>query len=1307
MYFLDFQNDQNGGKDETYDEDQNNSWDPYPISETFSKPTVYGRVIDIGENKYLQYYFFYFINEWNGNGAPGASGYHEGDWEFFTVELNKDNKPKRVAGSIHVKGASSNCTSELGGLTLPWSSVETETTHPRIFVGRGGHPTYLYPGVSKYIYSKIIASGTGPGVDYHNHVNIDKGDIRYVEGESYKISPIDRYANPDVYQWLLGNVVWGHIPGTDNKELIEPSVKSPLALSRWGSRDLSSFIFKGEDSDDGRWEHTDEWMNEREITQCSTVPNLDSDSDGIPALGEMLVPDANDEYMGDGNGDGIPDMQQPYVTSMRTYDGSHFVTITNEILVPLGTITPVYRHFPQIRVVSHPPPSNHPSSISFPYGTFEFEVKVGAIGSKLDVFIYIPKNPRINGYYKKNLSGEWVDVARKISHTKNKTIIKISLEDGDEFDSDGVVNGFIRDPGGPVIGTPDPDGDGVPGARDNCPTASNPDQSDADGDGIGDVCDETPSSNRAPKFSVGPDQTIDEDAGRIQIPGWATNVTDGDDGTQSLYFEVVGNSNPGLFLEQPWVSYPSRTLRYQARENAYGEATITLVLKDDGGTASGGVDTSEAQSFKITVLPVNDVPTIGGNPSTRVDEGSPYYFAPSASDVDGDTLAFSIANKPSWANFDSATGVLSGRPGQNDVGHYKGVQISVSDGNGGSASLPPFTITVGNVNEPPVISGSPPDSVDQGTFYYFAPRASDPDGDKLSFSIVNKPSWLSFDSATGVLQGTPETEDVGLFENILMMVTDGHGGHATLAFSIRVLAKADVYLTLDADRQILEIDDAALITATIQNNGAAAATNVYVNLQIKGQSMLDITDPRCTMDTEVTCWIGDLPPGSTEIRFRFSRDTAGDLFVLGELSYDNDAGTHDHAVNLGLVVGKDASVTPGIALSKGVSRAVATGDLNGDGYDDIVLANGAGTATQLLFGSKSGKFSSSASLPDIEADSYDVALVDIDRDGDLDIVLANASLQPQATLNTEEPIGQANHVWLNNGLGEFELLQSLGSSDSYGMAAGDIDSDGDQDLVFANRGQNTVYLNNGAGHFELDNTRQPGYGNSQAVALADINQDGVLDAVVANLDEANELYLDLAGDPIVIPDWAESLAVAVADLDNDGALEMVFANGGMGKTDPGNTIYRYDLDKKSIRRLTTIGKQQSRNVLIIDAEGDGVSDLLFINRHGGHQIYLGSGPVDRFILGEDLIVLPYGSGASSLQITDDTLADLVIANDAKNSVSKAYINRGKGNFRTRGLSEDEESENEGNGTGAFGLLVLVLWLVAWQYRFFRSRSIRH
>ena len=89
----------------------------------------------------------------------------------------------------------------------------------------------------------------------------------------------------------------------------------------------------------------------------------------------------------------------------------------------------------------------------------------------------------------------------------------------------------------------------------------------------------------------------------------------------------------------------------------------------------------------------NSGPVINGNPPPAVLVSEMYDFTPNAYDPDGDTLTFSITNKPSWANFSTSTGRLSGQPTLDNVGTIANIVISVSDGKA-SDSLQPFSVTV-------------------------------------------------------------------------------------------------------------------------------------------------------------------------------------------------------------------------------------------------------------------------------------------------------------------------------------------------------------------------------------------------------------------------------------------------------------------------------------------------------------------------------------------------------------------------------------------------------------------------------------
>lgn len=111
--------------------------------------------------------------------------------------------------------------------------------------------------------------------------------------------------------------------------------------------------------------------------------------------------------------------------------------------------------------------------------------------------------------------------------------------------------------------------------------------------------------------------------------------------------------------------------------------------------ACAQVDTVQNAQGIAAPLPTraNAPPTIGGQPELSIEAGSAYRFAPTASDTDGDALLFSIDNKPAWASFNVATGVLSGVPVNGDEGSYPGIVVRVSDGRA-SLALPAFAITV-------------------------------------------------------------------------------------------------------------------------------------------------------------------------------------------------------------------------------------------------------------------------------------------------------------------------------------------------------------------------------------------------------------------------------------------------------------------------------------------------------------------------------------------------------------------------------------------------------------------------------------
>ncbi len=150
--------------------------------------------------------------------------------------------------------------------------------------------------------------------------------------------------------------------------------------------------------------------------------------------------------------------------------------------------------------------------------------------------------------------------------------------------------------------------------------------------------------NDAPSFTPGGDVTVAEDSGAYDAP-WATALSDGDDGSQTLEFEIVANDNPALFVVAPALSVDGATgrLAFTPAADANGVASLTVVLRDNGGTDNGGVDETAPVSLDIVVTAVNDAPELTVPGTQESDGSSAVVFsaangnAISATDVDAGT----------------------------------------------------------------------------------------------------------------------------------------------------------------------------------------------------------------------------------------------------------------------------------------------------------------------------------------------------------------------------------------------------------------------------------------------------------------------------------------------------------------------------------------------------------------------------------------------------------------------------------------------------------------------------------------------
>ncbi len=260
------------------------------------------------------------------------------------------------------------------------------------------------------------------------------------------------------------------------------------------------------------------------------------------------------------------------------------------------------------------------------------------------------------------------------------------------------------------------------------------------------------------------------------------------------------------------------------------------------------------------------------------------------------------------------------------------------------------------------------------------------------------------------------------------------------------------------------------------------------------------------------------------------------------------------------------------------SRAVALGDLDGDGDLDAFVANSNQHGNRVWL-NQAGQFTDSGQVLGSQ-NSNDVALGDIDGDGDLDAFVAN-------DLN-------ANRVWLNHDGVFHDSGQFLGGQHSNSVALGDLDGDGDLDAIVANyRHPNRIWFREG-GVF-VDSGQHLGDHQSRSVSLGDLDGDGDLDAFFANYAEENRVWLNDAGsfqDSGQLLGEGNSWDVSLGDLDGDGDLDAFVANALQG-----NRIW-FNQGGAFSDSGQSLGNHSSFGAALGDLDADGDLDAVVANLRG-------------------------------------------------------------------------------------------------------------
>ena len=263
----------------------------------------------------------------------------------------------------------------------------------------------------------------------------------------------------------------------------------------------------------------------------------------------------------------------------------------------------------------------------------------------------------------------------------------------------------------------------------------------------------------------------------------------------------------------------------------------------------------------------------------------------------------------------------------------------------------------------------------------------------------------------------------------------------------------------------------------------------------------------------------------------------------------------DTATNELYLQNEDGSfaLVPDAPIGAGASNAILAHDLNGDGHVDLIVGNKGQNTILINTGDATFVDETAQRLPEIEDTTQDLELGDLDNDGDLDLVVANED---------------ANRILFNDGQGRFAedpertLPLPFHQEETREADLGDIDNDGDLDLVCANVNWregalpfNRVLLNDGAGRFTdvSDQCLPPLQLTTLDVDLVDIDNDGDLDWISAEMGGGGPTVFlnDGAGDfdyapehPLPTAAHGHGVDIECADLNNDGRPDLYVAQFG-------------------------------------------------------------------------------------------------------------------------------------------------------------------
>ena len=522
--------------------------------------------------------------------------------------------------------------------------------------------------------------------------------------------------------------------------------------------------------------------------------------------------------------------------------------------------------------------------------------------------------------------------------------------------------------------------------------------------------------NDAPSFVKGADQTVLEDAAAQSITGWASRLSAGagPKSAQVLSFSVSNNNN-ALFSTQPAIA-PAGTLTFSPAADANGSATVTVQIRDDGGIANGGIETSAAQTFVITVTPVNDNPVAIDDTATVAEDSDANAINVLANDTlgpdTGETLTVTAVTQGAHGSVTFTATDVSYTPAADYYGPDSFTH-TIADGNGGSATAS-VSVTVTPVNDNPVANEDTATVAEDSVANAIAVLANDtlgPDaGETLTVTAVTQAAHGSVTfTATGVIY-TPAANYYGP-DSFTHTIADGNGGSATATVSVTVTPVNDDPVAIDDTATVAEDSDATAIAVlandTLGPDAGETLTVTAVTQGAHGSVTFTATGVSYTPAADYygpdsfTHTIADGNGGSATATVSVTVTPVNDDPVANDdtatVAEDSDANAIDVLANdtLGPDTGETLAVTAVTQAAHGTVTFTASGVI----YTPAADYYGSDSFTHTIADGNGGSATATVSVTvtpvnDDPVANDDTATVAEDSDANAIDVLANDTLGP-------------------------------------------------------------------------------------------------------------------------------------------------------------------------------------------------------------------------------------------------------------------------------------------------------------------------